>query len=238
MTAQTVSFSAKAGQTTFSTPFPVNSTADAVVTVNGSSAAFTASGFSIVLSSAVATDGHLVVIAQPYATQQLQGTALGVGFSASVSQTRPNDTSAYTARDVIGTSTSTTAALEFAGMAPPGGGKIMITSARLSVNASTKPSGMGTFFLALYSATPASALGDNAAWDIPSGDRATFLGKLALGSPEDEGSTLFIETDGLNKQITLTGSSLFAYLVTEGGFTPTAQTVKKIDLSAVFLGGS
>lgn len=164
------------------------------------------------------------------------GNALGVGYSSSVSQTRPNDTSGYTARDVIGTATGSTAAWEFANFGPAGGGKMLVTSARMSVHTTAVPSGMSSFFLALYSATPPSALGDNAAWDLPSGDRSVFLGKLALGTPVDEGSTLFVETDGLNKQVTLTGTSLFAYLVTEGAYTPTAQAVKKIDLSGIFLG--
>lgn len=164
------------------------------------------------------------------------GNALGVGFSSGVSSTRPNDTAGYTARDVIGTATGSTAAWEFENLAPSGGGKVLITSARFRIDVSAAPSGMSSFFLALYSATPPSALGDNAAWDLPSGDRSVFLGKLALGAPQDEGSTLFVETDGINKQVTLTGTSLFAYLVTEGAYTPTAQSVKRIDLSAIFLG--
>lgn len=164
------------------------------------------------------------------------GNAVGVGYSRSVSVTRPNDTSAYAARDVIGAATGSTAALEFTNMAPSGGGKILVTSARLMVNVTSVPSGMSSFFLACYSATPPSALGDNAAWDLPSGDRSVFLGKIALGTPVDEGSTLFVETDAILKQMTLTGTSLFAYLVTEGAYTPTALGVKQIDLASIFLG--
>lgn len=154
------------------------------------------------------------------------------GYKSSVSITRPNDTSAYAANDVIGAATGSTAAVEFTNMGPSGG-SVFITSAEFEVDASAIISGETSYRLHLYSVTPPSALGDNAAHDVPSGDRASYLGYISLGTPVDLGSTLYVGTDGINKQIKLAGTSLFGYLVTVGAFTPAAQTVRKITLHTV-----
>jgi hypothetical protein len=83
--------------------------------------------------------------------------------------------------------------------------------------------------------TPPSALADNAAWDLPSGDRASYVGSIALGTVVDVGSTLYVEQTGLTKQIIVpAGGSLFGYLVTNGAFTATAaaRVVTLMALSA------
>lgn len=155
-------------------------------------------------------------------------------LSVAVSLTRTNDTNAYNAGDVIGAATGSTAALEFANIGP-NGGEIMLTTAELEIDVTAIPSGMTSFRLYLYSVTPPSALGDNAAWDLPSGDRASFLGYVDLGTPVDLGSTLYVQTTQINKHVKLASASLFAYLVTIGGYTPSAQAVKKITLHAAAL---
>ena len=155
-------------------------------------------------------------------------------YDVAVSLTRTADTNAYAANDVLGAATGSTAALTFASMGPSAGA-IMITSAELEIDKAAVISGETSYKLYLYNVTPPSALGDNAAFDIPSGDRASFLGRLELGTPVDEGSTLYVQTDGINKQIRLSGTSLFAYLVTTGAYTPASATVHKITLHAVAL---
>jgi hypothetical protein len=75
-------------------------------------------------------------------------------------------------------------------------------------------------------------LGDNAPWDLPSGDRASYLGSLALGTPADVGASLFIVVDGITKQLSLQGEGLFGYLVTVGAYTPTASRVYRITIHA------
>jgi hypothetical protein len=155
----------------------------------------------------------------------------GSGRSAIVSVTRPNDSTAYTAGDVVG---AAAAALVFPNMGPAGG-EIMLTSATLEIDVTAIPSGMTTFTLRLYSVTPPSAYADNAAWDLGSGDLASYLGHIALGAPADLGSTLRIAADGINKQVKLAGTSLFAYLCSDGGYTPSALAVKVIGLHAVAL---
>lgn len=155
----------------------------------------------------------------------------GFGYNSVVSLTRTNDTNAYTANDVVGAATGSTAALTFPGIGPSGGGLVYITSSSLEIDIAAVVSGMTTFSLALYSVTPPSALGDNAAWDLPSGDRASFLGQLNLGTPVDLGSTLYVETQAINKPIVVpSGGALYAYLVTLGGWTPAASSVLKISL--------
>ena len=155
-------------------------------------------------------------------------TGVVVGQGARVTATRPANTTAYTAGDVVG---ATAAALTF----PVGfsGGEVLITSAALEVDLSAVPSGMSSFTLQLYSVTPPSALADNAAWDLPSGDRASYLGSVSLGSPVDVGSTLYVEVNGINKQISAASGDIYGYLVTAGGYTPSSGEVYAISLHTV-----
>ena len=152
------------------------------------------------------------------------------GIGRTVEMTRPNNTTAYTANDVIGHVTGTSA-LEFKNVGLPGR-PIIITDVNLRIDLSAVTSGMTQFRLHLYSATPPSALADNAAFDIPAGDRAYYLGYVDLATPTDLGSTLYSQNTSINKGVTLFSTSLFGYLVTIGGFTPGASTVKSISLVA------
>ena len=154
------------------------------------------------------------------------------GYSAEVSITRTNDTNAYLANDVIGAATGSTAAIEFTTMGPSGG-RVIIVSAELEIQASAVISGETSYRLYLYNVTPPGAYGDNAAFDLPSGDRAAFLGYVDLGTPVDLGSTLFVQTDNIMKALKLSGTSIFAYLVTIGAYTPTASRVYKMRLHTV-----
>lgn len=160
--------------------------------------------------------------------------AENVTFTSRATVTRPADTSAYTALDVIGESTANSGAIEFKNISPlccP----IYITSLNLRIDASAIPAGMANFLLYLYEISPASKLADNAAFSLVAADRSTYLGKIRIPTPVDEVATLAIDLDGINKQVKLAGSSLFAYLVTEGGYTPVASTVHTITLHAVVL---
>lgn len=140
------------------------------------------------------------------------------GYTSQPTVTRPANADAYTAGDVIGGAITFTSA-------GPSGGHVVITGADLRINVTAVPSGMTSFRLHLYDVTPPSALADNAAWDLPSGDRASYLGYVDLGTPVDVGSTLFVQVDGVNKKVKLNAStSLFGYLVTAGGFTPAGNS--------------
>lgn len=156
------------------------------------------------------------------------------GFSGGLTFARTSDTNAYTANDVIGSATGATAAILFSKFGP-GSTEIMITSAKLQIDDTALISGESSYNLHLYSQTPPSALGDNAAFDVPSGDRDNYLGVISLGTPVDLGSTLRIDSDIINKQIHLRGESLWGYLVTVGGYTPTSARVYRVTLHGVRL---
>lgn len=151
-----------------------------------------------------------------------------------VSLTRTSDTNAYLANDVLGAATGATAALTFASIGRHGG-LIMLTSVELEIDRTAVISGETSYRLYLYNVTPPSALGDNAAWNLPSGDRASYLGYVDLGTPVDLGSTLYVQTTQINKQLKLASASLFGYLVTIGPYTPQSGTVHKITLHAINL---
>lgn len=179
------------------------------------------------LPVAAAVGGVAVSTSNPLPTSQITQ-----GYSAAVTLTRTADTNVYAANDVLGAATGSTAALTFASMGPSAK-EVIITSASLEIDRNAIISGETSYILYLYTITPPSALGDNTAWDLPSGDRASFLGAINLGSPVDLGSTLFVEANGINKQIKLAGTSIFAYLVTVGGYTPASGTVHVITLHTV-----
>lgn len=158
------------------------------------------------------------------------GNASGAGaYDVGLQITRPANQTAYTAGDVVG------GALTFSSIGPSAGA-IMINSSELELDIAAVPSGMTSFTLYLYSVTPPSALADNAPWDLPAGDRASFLGSLALGTPVDLGSTLYVIVGAIGKQIRLASANVFGYLVTTAGYTPAANSeVYKITLHTTAL---
>lgn len=143
-------------------------------------------------------------------------------YYCKVSDTRPANTTAYSALDVVG---ATAAVIKFNGVGPPGG-RVLITSVSLRIDVTGIPAGMTSFRYHFYGATPPSALADNAAWDLPAGDRSAYLGYIDFGSPADVGSTLYVQSDQINKQFQLAAGSsdLWAYRVTSGGFTPAGNS--------------
>jgi hypothetical protein len=153
----------------------------------------------------------------------------GAGYTAQVTITRPSDTAAYNAGDVVG-DTSGSAIITFATIGPTAG-HVWITGVDLRVDLSAVPSGMTSFRLHLYSASP-TAIADNAAWDLVSGDRAAYLGYVDVGSPADLVSTLFVQTDNINKKVKLASASttLYGLLVTNGAYTPTSAATLAIRL--------
>jgi hypothetical protein len=149
--------------------------------------------------------------------------------------TRTNDTNAYAGNDIVGAATGSTAALTFT--LAPGEAMIRVISTTLEIDAAAIISGETSYTLQLYRETPPSALGDNGAWDLPSGDRATYIGSLNLGTPADVGASLFIQTDNINKDVWLPAGVLYGYLVTVGPYTPTASRVFRVRIVGEVVGG-
>lgn len=145
---------------------------------------------------------------------------VGCGIVSQATVTRPANTTAYTAGDVIG------GVITFAGMGRAGG-ETTIQVADLMVNIAAVPAGMASMRLHLYGVTPPSALADNAPWDLPSGDRAGYLGYVDFGTPVDLGSTLYVQAVSAAGQIVplaAADTNVYAYLQTIGGFTPAANS--------------
>lgn len=158
-------------------------------------------------------------------------TVKSAGHAAAVTITRPADTTAYTAGDAIG-DTAGSAILVFNNLGKSSGGEVVITSVELEADVGALPSGMTSFSLRLYNSAPA-AIADNAAWDLITDDRGKYIGKVTIPTPVDEGSTLFVDNDNINKQITLPAGTLYAVLQTNGAFTPTASAVKTIRIHTI-----
>ncbi len=151
----------------------------------------------------------------------------GPSWTPSVSITRPADTTAYAAGDVIGTATSAIHTLTPAG--PSFGGAVLITNVTLELDIASVPAGMTTFRLHLFNASP-TAIADNAAFDLLSADRSKYLGFVDLPTPLDFGSTLWSETESqiywsIRKQVTLVDANLYGVLQTVGGYTPASASV-------------
>jgi hypothetical protein len=153
--------------------------------------------------------------------------ASGVNSTATV--TRPNDTTPYSAGDVVG------GLITFPNFGSGYSSYLMLTSTQFRWDVSAIPSGATSFALQLYSASPATPLADNAPWDLVSADRGIYLGSISLGSPVDLGSTCYVEQNIINKEIRLSGDTLYAYCVTATGYTPAAQVVQFFNLLAVGL---
>ena len=158
---------------------------------------------------------------------------------ATVTITRPSNTTDYTAADVVGQADATIAANAgnaihtLSGIGPTGG-FVKITDVSLQLNASSIPSGMTTHTLHLYDTSPTAIL-DNAAWDFVTGDRNYYLGSITIPQIVDQGSTCRIESTGLSKIVKLASGSntLYAELVTVGAYTPVSGAVYILKVTAV-----
>lgn len=102
--------------------------------------------------------------------------------------------------------------------APLSGSVIMITDAELEIDGATAEATAWRVYL--YNVTPPSALADDAALTFDSGDRASYLGYIDLGTAVDHGNTQWVETHGINKMLKLAGTTVFGYLVNLTTLTP------------------
>lgn len=158
---------------------------------------------------------------------QLTGSA--TGKSVSVSQTRPGNTTPYTALDVVGQDAA--ANMEFA-TGLPVGSTFLILSAALRIDVAAIPAGMTSFRLHLYNAAP-TAIADNTAYNLPAADRAKYLGSLDISGVTDIGDTLFAQASGVNfmGKLAAASSTIYGILQTIGAFTPTASATKTVALN-------
>ena len=174
-----------------------------------------------------------------FARRRTDGTyAAGIvsaGFRTTVTVTRPSNATAYTAGDVVG-DTSGSAILTFSNMGP-NSGYVLIQSAALIFSDSAVPSGMGSFRVHLYSASP-TAIADNAAYDLVSADRSAYMGYFDFPAPVDFGSTLYTQTDYIGRMIKMATSSttVYAQIETKGAYTPVSASTVELRISTLEAG--
>ena len=112
--------------------------------------------------------------------------------------------------------------------APIAGQWIIITDIEIIFNFVALPVGMSGFQLYTYGVTPPSAIAGAGTFSLPSGDRASIIYPkgISLGNAElaRGGGSVVLQLNNINTVLKLTGTSLFAYLVTIGAFTPAAPS--------------
>lgn len=231
-----------AGQTVSkATPLPVDiGNATLSVTANGVEIT-NDSGSPIPVSGTVAISNSSVEIANdagnpiPVSDNSSSLTVDGKAYRTSATITRPSNTTAYTAGDVVGdTGGSAIITLTSAG---PSGGFVLIQSASLVFSDNTVPGGMGGFRVHLYSAAP-TAIADNAVFDLVSGERANYMGYIDLPAPQDLGSTLYSQVDypGRLVKLAAASTSMFAEIETRGGYTPVSASTIELRVNTLEAG--
>ena len=159
----------------------------------------------------------------------------GGSYRSTATITRPANTTAYTAGDVVGdTGGSAIITLASAG---PSGGFALVQSISLVFSDSVVPAGMGAFRVHLYSVSP-TAIADNAAFDLVSGERDTYMGFIDLPTPQDFGSTVYTQTDYIGRLVKLAAasSSLFAEIETRGAYTPVSASTVSLRINTLEAG--
>ena len=171
-------------------------------------------------------------------------TVEGRGYTGGpLTITRPSNTTAYTAGDVIGVADSGTpanagsAVLEFTTVGPTGGW-IRIDAVDLSIGRTSLPSGMTSFRLHFYVAAPTAIL-DNAVFSANSADRTFYRGYVDI--PQIEaigGGFLYRSVDYVGRFIKLANgsTSLWGVLQTNGAFTPDSGTVYTLTIRSIEVG--
>lgn len=146
--------------------------------------------------------------------------------------TRPDNTTAYTAGDVFGTSPATN--IEFANAYPEEGQHIYIVGAKIIYNSSSAIASMDSFTLHLFNSAP-TAIADNTAWSLVTADKDKYLGSIEIDLPSDLGDVLvsFLDNINIKRKLADESTTLYGQLVTNGGFTPGSEDVLDISLEIV-----
>lgn len=152
-------------------------------------------------------------------------------FVSSANFTRPNDTTAYAANDLVANSTT-------AGSVSPmtftlgKNRSLVIRAIKIAKSGTTATN--GNFHLRLYSSSPTAANGDNGAWSTSGA--ATYVGKLdpAIVEAFTDGCAV---VDSLSESADLhvttgTAGKLYGLLVADAAYTPAANEVFTVTLYA------
>lgn len=158
--------------------------------------------------------------------------------TATVTITRPSNTTGYGAADVIGNADTVTAAN--AGSAVLAFPKlrtdnedIIIHSAAIRMSNSTVPASMTTLVLHLFNGAPDAIL-DNAVWAPSAGDRGKYLGSITFTPAVVTGGSMLFHAVTPNLALALADgqSSVWGQLVTTAAHTPVSASTFTITLNA------
>ena len=157
----------------------------------------------------------------------------GKAVLVSTSFTRPSNTDAYAAGDVVSNSTSATTILTFASVASDLGGSGYITGAKILTDQATNVAQFRLFLF--HTSTPTMDV-DNGAADFLWADRAKYLGYIDFPACSSEAGT---NTAAQAQDMTLrmpftclsTAKDIYGYVVTKTAFTPASGQLFYIELS-------
>jgi hypothetical protein len=154
---------------------------------------------------------------------------LSNNFATSATFTRPANTTAYAIGDVVGSATTINNTL--AGIGSTTGAPFIVANAAIRIDINAIPSGMGTFRLHLYDSAP-TAIADNVAFNIPSGDRAKYIGYVEISTITDMGDTLYVNSENINlfRKLATGSTTIYAMLQTLTAFTPSSADVYTVYL--------
>lgn len=146
--------------------------------------------------------------------------------------TRPDNATPYSIGDVVGTDAA--ANRSFANVLAVAGGKFIILGVKMRIDAAAIPAGMTSFRLHFYDAAP-TAITDNVAFNLPSADRAIYLGYITFDTGLDLGDTVWYQNDNVNfaGKLAAASTTLYAQMETVTAFTPTNLCVKTIWLTVM-----
>lgn len=158
---------------------------------------------------------------------------ISVSTDISLAISRPENTTAYTALDVIGVAGAVAANAgsaihTFAGVPK----RAFIQDVSLAVHLAAVPSGMAAFRVHYYSVSPTAIL-DNAAMNLAIADLPNYCGFTDLTTVVDYGAALFTQNIDAKKRVYAPSGDLFVVLQTIGAFTPTSSEDYRLTLRMV-----
>ena len=157
----------------------------------------------------------------------------GVQVISSASFTRPSDTTAYAAQDVVSNSTTAPALLTFSSAARATGGSGVIMSARHMKNSTTTTG--ATYRLHLYKVSTITPINDNAQFTMLYANRANRIGFIdfnhavaGTGSDCTNSLTTFVN---LPFVCDAAASAIYGILTVTSAYTPTSGEQHFVELA-------
>lgn len=152
----------------------------------------------------------------------------------SVTFTRPSNTTAYTAGDVVGAADAGTpanagSAVHLLTGVTQADRYVLLQEVQLLIYRSDVPSGMNGFRLHFYDAQPTAIL-DNEPFNLVAADRTRWRGSVDISVPVDLGDTIASQVTycGLLLPVAAGATNLWVQLQALGAWTPASGTVHMI----------